>query len=88
MPILSLFYGIIVRMYKENSERHNKPHIHAEYSGDEVVVSLDGEILEGGIPNAKMKLLVAWMEIHKDDLEANWTLLSNGDQYFRIDPLK
>jgi len=88
MPILSLFYGIIVRMYKENSKRHNKPHIHAEYSGDEVVVSLDGEILEGGIPNAKMKLLVAWMEIHKDDLEANWTLLSNGDQYFRIDPLK
>jgi hypothetical protein len=45
-------------------------------------------ILEGTIPTAKMKLLAAWMEIHKDDLEANWKLLSNGEQFFRIDPLK
>jgi hypothetical protein len=61
MPILSLFYGIIIRMYMETSGRHNKPHIHAEYSGDEIVVTLDGGILEGGIPAAKMKLLAAWM---------------------------
>lgn len=72
----------------ESSEKHKKPHVHAEYSGDEVVVALDGEILEGAIPTSKMKLLAAWMEIHKDDLEANWKLLSNGEQYFRIDPLK
>ena len=65
-----------------------KPHIHAEYSGDEVVVALDGEVLEGEIPKAKMKLLDAWMVIHHDDLAANWELLSKGEQYFRIDPLK
>jgi hypothetical protein len=75
-------------MYMEISGRHNKPHIHAEYSGDEVVVALDGGILEGGIPAAKMKLLAAWMEIHREDLEANWKLLSAGEQFFRIDPLK
>jgi hypothetical protein len=46
MPVLSLFYGIVVRMYKENSKKHKKPHIHAEYSGDEVVVALDGEVKE------------------------------------------
>lgn len=88
MPVLSTFFGIIVRMYKENGGKHKMPHIHAEYSGDEVVVTLDGEILEGGIPKAKMKLLDAWMEIHREDLEANWTLLSSGEQFFRIDPLK
>ena len=64
------------------------PHIHAEYSGDEVVVALDGTILEGSIPKAKMKLLEAWMVIHHEDLDANWKLLSNGEQFFRIDPLK
>ena len=64
------------------------PHIHAEYSGDEAVVALDGTILEGGLPKSKMKLLEAWMEIHRDELEANWKLLSNGEQFFRIDPLK
>ena len=45
MPVLSLFYGLIIRMYKEASGKHNKPHIHAEYAGEEVVISLDGEIL-------------------------------------------
>lgn len=88
MPVLSMFFGIIVRMYKELGGKHNMPHIHAEYSGDEVVVALDGTILEGGLPRAKMKLLEAWMEIHRDELEANWKLLSNGEQFFRIDPLK
>lgn len=50
----------------------------------------DGAILEGDskFPKNKLKLLDAWMEIHREDLEANWTLLSNGEQFFRIDPLK
>ena len=45
MPILSLFYGIIIRMHNEISARHHKPHIHVEYAEDEVVIALDGEIL-------------------------------------------
>lgn len=64
------------------------PHVHVEYSGEEVVVALDGTVIEGAIPKAKMKLLDAWMEIHREDLEVNWKLLSNGEQFFRIDPLK
>lgn len=88
MPVLSTFYGIIVRMYREVGGRHNLPHIHAEYAGEEIVIALDGTILEGTIPKGKMKLLEAWMEIHHEDLEANWKLLSNGDQFFRIDPLR
>ena len=37
MPVLSIFYGIIVRMYREQGGKHNMPHIHAEYSGEEIV---------------------------------------------------
>lgn len=88
MPVLSTFFGIIVRMYREVGGKHNVPHIHAEYSGDEVVVALDGTVLEGEIPKNRMKLLEAWMVIHQEDLEANWKLLTNGEQFFRIDPLK
>lgn len=88
MPVLCMFFGIIVRMYKESGGKHNLPHIHAEYSGEEVVAALDGTILEGSIPKAKMKLLDAWMEIHREELEADWKLLSNGEQFFRIDPLR
>ena len=57
MPVLRTFYGIIVRMYREQSSKHKMPHIHAEYSGEEVVLTLDGDILEGSIPQNKLKLL-------------------------------
>ena len=88
LPVLSIFYGIIVRMYREQGGKHNMPHIHAEYSGEEIVVALDGTVLEGSFPKNKLKLLEAWIVIHHEDLEANWKLLSNGEQFLRIDPLK
>lgn len=88
MPVLSVFYGIIVRMYKENDGKHKVPHIHVEYSGQEAVVALDGTLIEGKLPKNKMKLLDAWLVIHQEDLEANWNLLSKGEQFFRIEPLK
>lgn len=46
MPVLSTFYGIIIRMYREIGGRHNLPHIHAEYAGEEIVIALDGTVLE------------------------------------------
>ncbi len=35
------------------------------------------------LPN-KHKLVVAWVEIHKDDLLADWELAANGKQPFKI----
>lgn len=51
-------------------------------------MALDGTVLEGAIPKPKMRLLEAWMEIHRDDLEADWRLLTAGEQPFKIDPLR
>ena len=51
MPALSMFYGIIVRMQSEKGGKHNKPHIHAIYGDNEIVVAIDGEVLEGSFPN-------------------------------------
>ena len=34
------------------------------------------------------KLVQAWIEIHKDELFADWELASNGVQPFPIDPLR
>lgn len=88
MPALSMFFGIIVRMQSEKGGRHNKPHIHALYGEDEIVVSVEGEILEGRFPNKQLKLLLAWMAIHEEELYANWKLLSEGEGYFKIEPLR
>jgi hypothetical protein len=37
-----------------------------------------------GLPPNKLKLVVAWVEIHKDDLFADWELAVNGKQHFKI----
>lgn len=87
MPVISMFYGIIVQMYSEIGGKHHKPHIHVKYSGKKAVFTLDGELLEGDFPSNKRVLLEAWMELHRDELYANWELLSSGDEHFRIAPL-
>ena len=79
MPTISLFYGILIKMFFMDSDRHHKPHIHAEYQGDVAVYSIDdGKLLAGKIPPKKQKLVIAWLEIHKEDLLADWQLSVNG----------
>ena len=72
-----------------DNKQHNLPHIHVKYQEHEVIVSIpEGNILEGNIPTPKMKLLQAWIEIHKDELVANWELAVSGEQPYKIEPLK
>jgi hypothetical protein len=89
MPAISMFYGIIVYMYAFDNKRHQRPHVHAIYAGAEAVVAIpDGELLEGNLPAHRMKLLLAWLEIHREDLMADWVLAVEGQRVFPIDPLK
>ena len=88
MPTISMFYGIIIRMYDEQGGKHNIPHIHAEYSGKEAEIALDGSLLSGEIPANKLKMVQVWLDIHHDEVEANWTLLSSGERAYKIEPLK
>jgi hypothetical protein len=72
-----------------DNKQHNKPHIHIKYQDDEVIVAIpEGDILEGSIPKAKMKLLQAWIEIHKDELMADWQLAVSGELPYKIEPLR
>lgn len=88
MPTLSIFYGIVVRMYWKDTDRHKLPHFHAFYGDDEAVFSFDGELLEGAFPRKQAALVKAWALIHADDLTANWLLARNGEETFKIDPLR
>ena len=76
-------------MYYYDTEQYNIPHIHVQYAEDKAVISIpDGKVLEGKLPNNKMKLVLAWIEIHQEDLMQNWKLAVNGEKPFRIEPLK
>lgn len=89
MPVISMFYGIIVHLYFRDDRRHKKPHVHVTYQESEAVLALpDGEVLEGSLPGNKMKLVLAWMEIHRDELLADWDLAASGQQPYKIEPLR
>ncbi len=89
MPVLSTFYGITVSMYFMDNRRHHRPHIHARYQNDEVVIAIDdNEVLEGTLPPGKLRLVVAWIEIHRDELLVDWRLAASGQQPLKIEPLR
>ena len=84
MPVLSRFYGIIIRMYFLGSE-HNPPHIHAIYG--EYIGAVDiqtGELMEGDLPRRALKMVQEWTQEHKDDLLQIW----NTQNFMELPPLE
>jgi len=88
MPVISMFYGIIIRLYLLDNQHHNLPHIHARYAEFEASIDIaDGEVLVGELPRKQLRLVQAWIELHRDELAANWALAANGETPYKIDPL-
>jgi len=89
MPVISMFYGLIVRMYYFDTQKHQAPHIHVEYGEQRIVIGIpNGNVLEGDLKASKLKLVQAWIEIHREALMANWQLAVEGEKVFAIDPLR
>jgi hypothetical protein len=87
MPTISMFFGIIIRMYFSPGE-HNPPHFHAYYNEYKASFSLESlEIIDGELPRKQKRLVLAWAELHIDELKADWNLATNGEPVFKIDPL-
>ncbi len=84
-----MFYGIIIRMFYMDNKEHKLPHIHVEYQDFVAVISIpEGKILAGDFPNNKLRLVLAWIEIHNDELMADWKLAVSGQAVYKIDALK
>jgi hypothetical protein len=68
---------------------HNPPHLHAFYKEFKVSVDIrTGDVIEGSPPPRQRKLVQAWVELHQEELMADWNLVMNGDEPFRIEPLR
>ena len=83
-----MFFGIIIRMYYAPKE-HNPPHIHVYYQDFVSVINIQTyDLIEGELPSKQLRLVLAWIEIHKEELIADWELCQNGEKPFSIEPLK
>lgn len=84
MPILSQFYGIIIKMYFQQAE-HNPPHIHAEYGDFVAEFNIrTGRIIEGRIPPKAASLVREWLALHRTELLAIW----DTQDFKKITPLE
>jgi hypothetical protein len=89
MPVISMFYGIIIYLYFKDNKKHHTPHIHAEYGEFEGIFDITtGDLIKGDLPKAKNSLVEAWIQIHKEELLADWRLALKGETPFKIDPLR
>ena len=85
MPVISEFFGIHVSMFYDD---HNPPHFHAEYNGRKVQVGIhEGRVIKGSFPSKQLKLILAWAEIHQDELLENWKLAEADMPLKKIPPL-
>ena len=88
MPVISSFYGILIKMYFGD---HVPPRFHAEYGEFAAQISIiDLGIIQGYLPPKALGLVAEWASIHKEELMENWKSLSeHGPGTFRkIEPLK
>ena len=81
MPEISRFEGIIITMY---FNEHKPPHFHATYNGVEAQFDLnEGAFTKGALPSKQARLVLAWYELHKEELIDIW----NKKEFAKIKPL-
>ncbi len=85
MPIISTFFGIVIRMYYDE---HNPPHIHVEYQNHQATFDFKGNVLQGDLfSKTATKLTREWIDLNYEALEINWSRILNGEQLSSIKPL-
>jgi len=85
MPVISRFLGIVIMMYYRD---HNPPHFHAKYGDYEIIVSIEGKVLEEKFPRRALQLVIEWLNLHKEELLDNWQRTQIGEQLNPIAPLE
>lgn len=79
------FFGIIISMPTDD---HNPPHFHVRYGNHKAIITIDKGIVVGSMPRKALRQVYHWLDIHRDELMANWQRLQNGETVQKIDPLK
>jgi hypothetical protein len=71
-----------------NWDEHNPPHFHVKYAEhDATVLIQEGVVDRGQLPNRQLKLVLAWGELHREELMQNWELAKDGKPLNEIQPL-
>jgi hypothetical protein len=68
---------------------HPPPHFHARYGSDAAKIEIaSSEVIAGGLPGRALRLVREWVELHRDELYANWHRAVRHERPWPIDPLR
>ncbi|MBR3784315.1 MAG: DUF4160 domain-containing protein [Bacteroidales bacterium] len=87
MPQISDFYGIVIFM---NFSDHMPPHFHAWYNHGEYKISVDikSGLVKGRMPGRAVRMILEWLDLHRDELLACWEQTKNKQHPDKIAPLQ
>ena len=71
-----------------NFSDHNPPHFHAWYGDYKVTVSIKDSIVKGEMPGRALRLILEWLDLHREELMDNWRRAQKGITLEKIEPLK
>jgi phosphomannomutase len=86
VPTISRFYGIVIAMFFDD---HGFPHFHARHAGAGAKVRFDQiEVIESNLEVRHLRLVLAWAELHRDELLEDWRRARAGETLLEIEPLR
>ena len=85
MPTISEFFGIRIMMRFID---HNPPHFHAQYQRDKISVEIMNGKIKGEMFERALRLVLEWLDMHRDELMTAWQQASTGNDPITIEPLQ
>ncbi len=86
VPAISRFFGIVIAMYFDD---HGPPHFHARHSEGSAKVRIDTlEVIESSLGRRQLRFVLAWAELHQDELAENWRRARAGETLQQVEPLR
>jgi Domain of unknown function (DUF4160) len=86
VPTVSRFLGIILAMFFDD---HGPPHFHARHAEGSAKVRIDTlEPIDSTLGRRQMRFVLAWAELHQEELLENWRLARAGETLREIEPLR
>jgi hypothetical protein len=86
VPTISRFFGITIAMYFDD---HAPAHFHARHADGNAKIQIDTlEVIASTLERPQLRFVLAWAELHQDELLENWRLARAGETLQEIEPLR
>lgn len=86
VPTISRFFGISIAMFFDD---HGPPHFHARHAEGSAKVRIDTlEVIDSDLGRRQLRFVLAWAELHRDELMENWKRARAGETLQPIEPLR